>query len=1113
MSRGRTLRALLLAGTVAGLPMAAHGQATTIVADVGATHGLGTTVAQSGATVTIDGGTVAGANLFHSFSQFSLAAGDTARWTRAGGDPAAISNVINRVTGGQASQLNGTLDSAALPNAAFFFINPAGVVFGPGAQVNVPAAAYFSTASDLRFTDGATFAVATPTGSTLSVGAPESFGFVGGQGAINVGAVGQTFTPAGASLSFTGSDIVFDGAQITATSLDLTAVGPGSATVALADPLAAASLGAVTLSNSHIIATPSGEPTGALRISGGAVTLDATMLTSSTPGAAPGADVAVAADQLQLFNGSRIDALTQGAGAGGSVTITANGIDAENGFLSTTSLGAGAGGRLSVTADTITLVDFALGSNATMGGAGGDVLVSAGSFLDMEGSGAVANTYGPARGGDVTVAARSMLLNGAVVSTNAGGTGTPGDVMLSGQDIDVEGGELGPGVGTLLGNLNVVASSSLTITRTIVNASTTAFGAGAAGVLSFSAPKITFSNALIETLSTNDAAAGAIRIQGQTVFLDDSTIQSTTYGRGAGGAISIKADNLRISNGKVTSATFGFTDDRDSGGAGDVTLDAASITIDTSAQISSDTNGDGKAGAVLISGGSVDLEDGASVTSAANGGTGDAGLVSIQSDSLTLNDAVISTNATSLGAGGDIDIHTGNLTLDGNGRPFTYISSDSLSAGDAGSVSIHANTIALRNQGYVSSETYGDGAAGRVSITAGSMTVRDGSYVASDTRGFGNAGDVSVTADNLLVQGRGGGDQLTYISSDSLGGGDAGTVTIDAKSLKIVLGGFITSDTYTGADAGDVTVRADSVTLETGGQLRTDTRDGGAAGALSIRTKTLSIDGANVSSSAEVGSFGASGALSIFADKVSVANGGLISTVSNNENPAGQIDLIAASIFVDGDGSEIASENQAGNTALGNTAGESGAAGTVHLASSNITVSNGGRISTNSFAGAAGDIEIAMPKGSLLTLAGADLPGSIQTSSGIGTGGKITISSPLAVVSNGGSILALGQQRGANVLIDSIYFVKSSDRANTVNVDGDFKLVAGVYDVSAGTVNRDLSVLDASKVLRGQCPVTRSTGQLSQLVTRQVGPYAREPAFDLTPGPRSRPSAGGEGCS
>ncbi len=60
-------------------------------------------------------------------------------------------------------------------------------------------------------------------------------------------------------------------------------------------------------------------------------------------------------------------------------------------------------------------------------------------------------------------------------------------------------------------------------------------------------------------------------------------------------------------------------------------------------------------------------------------------------------------------------------------------------------------------------------------------------------------------------------------------------------------------------------------------------------------------------------------------------------------------------------------------------------------------------------------------------------------------------------------------------------------------MSGNFLLEAAAYDVSAGTANRDLSVIDASGVLRGQCASARTTGEVSQLVVRPIGPYGPRP--------------------
>ena len=66
-------------------------------------------------------GATRGNNLFHSFRTFNIDAGESATFT----GPGNIANVISRVTGGDASTLNGLLRSE-VGQADFFFINPAG---------------------------------------------------------------------------------------------------------------------------------------------------------------------------------------------------------------------------------------------------------------------------------------------------------------------------------------------------------------------------------------------------------------------------------------------------------------------------------------------------------------------------------------------------------------------------------------------------------------------------------------------------------------------------------------------------------------------------------------------------------------------------------------------------------------------------------------------------------------------------------------------------------------------------------------------------------------------------------------------------------------------------
>lgn len=1026
---------------LAGWPLAAVGQ-TVISPDVGAARGLGTTVGQTGVTYTIAGGTRAGGNLFHSFSQFDLGAGDTARWV-GGGDAAAVNNVINRVTGGQASRINGTIDSTALPNATFYFVNPAGIVFGPGAQVNVPSVAHFSTAGELRFANGDRFAIATPNGSTLSVATPESWGFLGGQGSISISGVGpdlQDIGPAVAApettLTFAAANLSIDDSEILTRGLDLTAVGGGAATVRFANPLATRGGGSIQISSSLLGAVDSSVGARSLRVNGGALDIQTSGLFSSGDlfvQASERIDGIATSFQVASFTGQ----------AAGTIVIRTPSI-----FLDTAKLIAGA-------------IDD---------GSPGSILVETGDllFVNSEVVNDAADGVGAEPGAILLRSTGDLVLLDTAVRSNATGAADGGVILIEGRDVEIT-------------------------------------GAGA------SVESDTFG------FATGDA--GLVTVTADTLFMSAvGSITSTSSSEGAGGDVLVTVRDL--------------------------------LRMQSESAIRSDARDTGDAGSVTIVAGRIEMVDQASITSEAVSGTGDAGKVSITTGKLFMSDAIISSRSRGGGEGGDIFIDADDIVLDGAGRDFTAITAETLVSGDAGEVFIQADTMILRAGGRITSDARGLGNAGNIAVVAKDLLLEPGGQIASDSYGEGDAGDVVIAADKLVVDG--GGFEATYISSDAvLGGGDAGTVSIVSKSILVDNGGSISSDTYSSGrggdlvisadvlnvrnfgeirsqtrsegDAGSVNIEAKTITLEgggnilseaigrnadgragsvilvadnltvgDGGSISTSTAGAGDAGEVAIEAKTLTVDGGRIASSAEVGATGSANALFLTAETLRVVNSGAVSTLSTNPNPAGLITIATGELRVDGLGSIIGSENQSGNPGFGGLMGPGGDAGTVLIDAANLTISNGGRISTNSFAGAAGGIGITINRPGLFVLEGAEAPGVIQTSSGPGTGGAITIVDPLAIISNGGRILALGQQRGANVVIQSRYFINSTDRLNVVDVDGDFRLQTGLYDVSSGTVSRDLSVLDASKVLRGQCPAARSTGAVSQLITRPVGPYARE---------------------
>ncbi|NEP60004.1 MAG: filamentous hemagglutinin N-terminal domain-containing protein, partial [Symploca sp. SIO2G7] len=148
MLKPQLLSSLLTATFVIGLFTApphssAQGQSPTPAAD-----GTGTAVIPNGNQFQIYGGSLSadGANLFHSFEQFGLSSGQIANFLSS----PEIHNILGRVVGGDPSVINGLIQVTG-GNSNLFLMNPAGIIFGENASLNVPADFFATTATGIGF--------------------------------------------------------------------------------------------------------------------------------------------------------------------------------------------------------------------------------------------------------------------------------------------------------------------------------------------------------------------------------------------------------------------------------------------------------------------------------------------------------------------------------------------------------------------------------------------------------------------------------------------------------------------------------------------------------------------------------------------------------------------------------------------------------------------------------------------------------------------------------------------------------------------------------------------------------------------------------------------------
>jgi len=727
------LAALLAAGPSLSGPVQAQ-----IVTD----GSVGPRASLSGPNIEIgaDLGTRRDANLFHSFEKFGIATGQTATFT----GPGEIKNVISRVTGGEISTIDGTLASR-VGQADLYFLNPAGVVFGPNARLDVPGSLHVSTAHELRFADGARFSALDRTGSGLSVAPPEAFGFLAeAPQSIQVDRSQLRLTP-GKVLSLVGGDLMIDGGQTGSVRTEdgvvqlVSAAAPGVVRIADAATMVG-QRGEVRVTQLEDRFTPFGSIDvsgrnggGTIRIRGGRVAVDGAWIFADNYGSrASTGGIDVQADALLIRHGL-ITAGTFGSGKAGMVTINADVLELHDGGQITSSTWRpGDAGRVTVTADRLLVTGSpsAIASSASprSTGRGGTVVVTARELELRDGGQIDSSAQGSGDAGRVTVTADRLLVSGVRAARytsgiySSGSTGRGGTVAVTARELELhDGGQIGSGT----------------------------FGSGDAGQVTVTADRLLVS--------------GSSQISG-------STILSST---GRGGTVVVTARELELRDGgQITSSTRG------SGDAGQVAVTADRLLVSGSPSVIASTaqpGSAGQAGTVAVSARELELRDGGQISSATFG-SGNAGQVTVTAD---------------------------RLLVSGDGAMyFTGIASstEAGSIGDGGAVNIRAQNIVLRDRGGVATSSVGTGPGGPLSITAADTLRLDNATVQAQTASAGG-GDVTVAAGRLFSLRNS--EVTTSVAGETGSGGD---ITIGSP-LMVLNDSRIEANAKQGA-GGNITIRA-----------------------------------------------------------------------------------------------------------------------------------------------------------------------------------------------------------------------------------------------------------------------------------------------------------------
>jgi filamentous hemagglutinin family protein len=220
-----------------------------IVTDGSLTGGKPQTLTGPNFRIGADLGRKVGGNLFHSFQDFNVGAGESALFTAPAGS--GIRNVLARVTGPNASVVDGRI-SCDIPNANLLLTNPNGVVFGLGAELDVQGSFAVSSANVIHLADGGQFRTRLGNDRLLTSAPPSAFGFLApsrgaGPGPITIaGALDDTGQPVanapnlavgkGKVLSVVGGQVQISSSTLAAPSGRVNVVSVGSQGQVSLDP-------------------------------------------------------------------------------------------------------------------------------------------------------------------------------------------------------------------------------------------------------------------------------------------------------------------------------------------------------------------------------------------------------------------------------------------------------------------------------------------------------------------------------------------------------------------------------------------------------------------------------------------------------------------------------------------------------------------------------------------------------------------------------------------------------------------------------------------------------------------------------------------------------------
>ncbi|WP_281259168.1 S-layer family protein, partial [Nostoc cycadae] len=574
------------------------------------------------------------------------------------------------------SYINGSINTNSGVN--LFLLNPAGIIFGDKARLNVGGSFVGTTAHSIKFADGKEFSTNITQSPLLSMSVPVGLQLGGNPGTISVQGMGNNskLNPTspvtgltstnglqvkpGKTLALIGGDLVLDSSFLSAPGgrIELGSIIQGSANIHLTPqtltfsyPSNSSSFGNIQMSQ-RTVASVRGTSPGSIQLQGKQINLrDGSLLVVQNLGSSKAGDITVnATESLQVVGRSADFRSSSGivnealiSGTAGNIVITTPTLTIDRGgIVMNRSYNSARGGNVTINANAVSVGGVDPKDTSTVPIFG--VLVAA--------------AFGTKQGGDLSISTDSLsILGGANVGTRSFSSGQGGNVKVTADTVNVS--SLGSPPGSLFISL--------------LSANT--FGPGDAGDLH---------------LDTRN-----LSIQ------DGGLVSVSSVSRGNAGNLTINATESIDVSGMKDAANPSY-----------IGAIARLFVVRTPTTISDNSTSKANAGSVTINTPQLTIRDGARVF-VENEVQGDAGTLNVKANTLYLNNGSSLSASTKVGQGGNINLQLRDYLLMRNG---SFINAEAGATGNGGNITINSPIIlGLENSDIIANAFQGKG--GNIDIT------------------------------------------------------------------------------------------------------------------------------------------------------------------------------------------------------------------------------------------------------------------------------------------------------------------------------------------------------------------------------------------------------------